>query len=165
MGNARSKKLSMGEQMVVKAHLIGHQMHNAPLLISYQRMLKPPPPFAAVDSLQSPRPPQPSLDAIYLLTPTTQNVDRVIADFANGRRTYRHVHLYFIDGLSDSLADKLTRSLPEEVLKSFVELYCNFWRECLRTSFVFCLFFFSPFSSLLFRIATGFCCLSCVIQV
>jgi syntaxin-binding protein 1 len=52
----------------------------------------------AVDALMSPRPPQPTLDAIYLLTPTTQNVQRVIADFAGGRRTYRHVHLYFIDG-------------------------------------------------------------------
>lgn len=46
----------------------------------------------------SPRAPQPTLDAVYLLTPTTQNVKRVLADFQEGRRTYRHVHLYFIDG-------------------------------------------------------------------
>ena len=38
------------------------------------------------------------VDAIYLLTPTSQNVDRIIADFSNGRRTYKSAHLYFIDG-------------------------------------------------------------------
>jgi len=40
------------------------------------------------------------VDAIYLLTPTSQNVDRIIADFTNGRRTYKSAHLYFIDGTS-----------------------------------------------------------------
>ena len=52
----------------------------------------------AIEPLQSPRQPQ-SLDAIYLLTPTSQNVNRIIADF-DGRRTYRSAHLYFIDGKS-----------------------------------------------------------------
>jgi syntaxin-binding protein 1 len=50
----------------------------------------------AVEPLQSARQPQ-SLEAIYLLTPTSQNVNRIIADF-DGRRTYRSAHLYFIDG-------------------------------------------------------------------
>lgn len=39
-----------------------------------------------------------TVDAIYLLTPTLQNVDRIIADFANGSRTYKSAHVYFIDG-------------------------------------------------------------------
>lgn len=39
-----------------------------------------------------------TVDAIYLLTPTLQNVDRIIADFANGTRTYKSAHVYFIDG-------------------------------------------------------------------
>jgi syntaxin-binding protein 1 len=39
-----------------------------------------------------------SVDGLYILTPTAQNVQRVIADFANGRRTYKSAHLYFIDG-------------------------------------------------------------------
>lgn len=52
---------------------------------------------AAIEPLHSPRPPQP-LDAVYLLTPTSQNVDRVIADFSNGRKTYKSAYLYFIDG-------------------------------------------------------------------
>lgn len=95
------------------------------------------------------------VDAIYLLTPTSQNVDRIIADFS-GRRTYNSAHLYFIDGMSllailgfqllhplypslscsrillnigidDRLAGKLTQNMPPDVLKAFVELYCNVW--------------------------------------
>ena len=32
-------------------------------------------------------------------------------------------------GISDRLAEQLTNAIPEDVLQSFVELYCNFWRE------------------------------------
>ncbi|WWC73866.1 uncharacterized protein I206_107838 [Kwoniella pini CBS 10737] len=79
----------------------------------------------SVETLHSPRPPM-SVDAIYLLTPTAQNVDRILADF-NGRRTYNSAHLYFIDGIDDRLAQKLTDGLQGGVLRAFVELYCNVW--------------------------------------
>ena len=52
------------------------------------------------------------VDAIYLLTPTTQNVDRIIADFANGRRTYKGAHLYFIDGACSSTLSPLALTRP-----------------------------------------------------
>ncbi|KAL7425231.1 syntaxin binding protein 1 [Cryptotrichosporon argae] len=81
----------------------------------------------SVEPLYSPRAPM-SVDAIYLLTPTSQNVERIIADFADGRRTYKSAHLYFIDGIDDRLADRLTSALGG-VLQAFVELYCNFWAE------------------------------------
>lgn len=38
------------------------------------------------------------VEGLYILTPTAQNVRRVIDDFANGRRTYKSAHLYFVDG-------------------------------------------------------------------
>ncbi|ORY34634.1 Sec1-like protein [Naematelia encephala] len=79
----------------------------------------------SIEPLHSQRHPM-SVDAIYLLTPTSQNVDRIIADFT-GRRTYKTAHLYFIDGIDDRLAAKLTQSLPPDVLAAFTELYCNFW--------------------------------------
>jgi syntaxin-binding protein 1 len=53
---------------------------------------------AVIESLQSARRADPSLPVIYLITPTTQNVQRVIADFANGRRGYKEAHIVFIDG-------------------------------------------------------------------
>ncbi|WVR07906.1 hypothetical protein IAU60_004949 [Kwoniella sp. DSM 27419] len=79
----------------------------------------------SVEPLHSPRPPM-SVDAIYLLTPTTQNVDRILADF-NGRRTYKSAHLFFIDGIDDHLAQRLTDGLQGGVLQAFTELYCNVW--------------------------------------
>ncbi|KAI9638768.1 Sec1-like protein [Dioszegia hungarica] len=80
----------------------------------------------SVEPLHSPRHPQ-GIEAVYLLTPTSQNVDRVIADFSLGRRTYKAAHLFFIDGISDYLAQKLTSSIPQDVLRAFTELYCNIW--------------------------------------
>jgi len=38
------------------------------------------------------------VEALYILTPTALNVDRLIADFTGGRKTYNSAHLYFIDG-------------------------------------------------------------------
>jgi syntaxin-binding protein 1 len=38
-----------------------------------------------------------TVDGLYILTPTAQNVERIIADF-QGRQTYKSAHLYFIDG-------------------------------------------------------------------
>ncbi|WVQ75749.1 hypothetical protein IAR50_005380 [Cryptococcus sp. DSM 104548] len=79
----------------------------------------------SVEPLHSPRQ-QMSVDAIYLLTPTLQNVDRIIADFSFGRTTYKSAHVYFIDGVDDGLAQRLTEGMPPGILQAFVELYCNF---------------------------------------
>ena len=35
---------------------------------------------------------------MYLLMPTTKNVDRIVAEFSNGRRQFKRVHLFFVDG-------------------------------------------------------------------
>ncbi|KAL1412581.1 syntaxin binding protein 1 [Vanrija albida] len=80
----------------------------------------------SVEPLHSPRQPM-QVEGLYLLTPTAQNVDRVIADFV-GRKTYNSAHVYFTDGIDDSLAQRLTDGLgPSGVLRAFVELYCNFY--------------------------------------
>lgn len=47
------------------------------------------------------------VEALYILTPTAQNVDRVIADFA-GRKTYNSAHVYFTDGERASSDGELT---------------------------------------------------------
>lgn len=80
----------------------------------------------SIEPLHSTRQPM-TVDAIYLLTPTLQNVDRIIADFANGTRTYKSAHVYFIDGIDDQLAQRLTDGMPQGILQAFVELYCNIW--------------------------------------
>lgn len=51
-----------------------------------------------IESITNYREPQ-DTEAIYLLMPTSQNVDRIIRDFDDGRRQYAKAHLIFIDGL------------------------------------------------------------------
>ncbi|PWY97033.1 Sec1-like protein [Testicularia cyperi] len=85
---------------------------------------------AQVDNIELSRAAQPSIEACYLLTPTSQNVDRVIRDLAPeaGRQpTYAAGHIFFVDSLSDALVHKLTSSAAEPKLRQLIELYTNFW--------------------------------------
>ena len=52
-----------------------------------------------IESITTNRDPQPHFEAVYMLMATTQNVDRVIRDFSNGRQQYAGAHLFFIDGM------------------------------------------------------------------
>ena len=52
-----------------------------------------------IELLNQNRPPQPNLEAVYIVMSTGQNVDRIVADFA-GRQQYAAAHLFFIDGPS-----------------------------------------------------------------
>ena len=99
------------------------------------------------------REPQPEFEAMYLLMPTTQNVDRVIRDFTN-RQQYAAAHLFFTEGtrtlslpfcqrmliltfpclvfcvslgLSEELFQRLTASPAEPYLRALKELFLNFW--------------------------------------
>ncbi|CDZ98136.1 Vesicle trafficking protein Sec1 [Phaffia rhodozyma] len=80
-----------------------------------------------IDNLQAPRPCEASLPAIYLLTPTTQNAQRVVADFAKNRRGYKEAHVIFIDVAPDELVQMLAAGVPPDVLKSVEEVYLNLW--------------------------------------
>ncbi|TKY89618.1 hypothetical protein EX895_001403 [Sporisorium graminicola] len=86
---------------------------------------------AQVDNIELSRAPQSTLEACYLLTPTSQNVDRIIRDLAPsepGRQpTYAAGHVFFVDSLSDALVHKLTSSPAEPKLRQLIELYTNFW--------------------------------------
>lgn len=85
------------------------------------------------------------MEAMYLVMPTSQNVDRIIRDFSNGQQQYAAAHLFFIDGtcrsslvalsgverahlgLAEHLFERLTSSPAEPHLKALQELYINFW--------------------------------------
>ncbi|KAF8519040.1 Sec1-like protein [Hysterangium stoloniferum] len=79
-----------------------------------------------IESINTHRTPQ-QFEALYLLMPTSQNVERVIGDFANGRQQYLAAHVFFIEGLSEKLVDRLVSSPAEPYLKALKELYLNFW--------------------------------------
>ena len=54
------------------------------------------PPHIVIESITSKREPQ-EFEALYLLMPTTQNVDRIIKDFTNHKQ-YPAAHLFFTEG-------------------------------------------------------------------
>ncbi|KAI0306079.1 Sec1-like snare protein [Multifurca ochricompacta] len=80
-----------------------------------------------IESIVHNRESQPGFDAVYMLMPTSANVDRIIRDFSGGRQQYAGAHLFFVDGLSDELFQRLTSSPAEPFLRGLQDLYVNFW--------------------------------------
>ncbi|KAM0753201.1 Sec1-like protein [Meredithblackwellia eburnea MCA 4105] len=103
-----------------------------------------------IDIITNQRSQQSHLPAIYILTPTSQNVDLVLRDYnpappaqQQGRSSkkskdqpqpgpvvekpkYAQAHLHFIDGIDDRLVGRLTGGLPDNYLAALKELYINF---------------------------------------
>ncbi|KAG0146790.1 hypothetical protein CROQUDRAFT_656975 [Cronartium quercuum f. sp. fusiforme G11] len=95
-----------------------------------------------IDSIEAPRQPSPNLEAIYILAPTSKNVNRIICDFspapASSRKgappsstgpKYAGAHLFFIDALDDAFVHDLTASPASDYLRQLVELFTNIWPE------------------------------------
>jgi syntaxin-binding protein 1 len=76
-----------------------------------------------IESISSNRDPQPEFEAMYLLMPTTHNVNRIIKDFTNHRQ-YAAAHLFFIEGdsFSFTFAKMYSNFL---VMKDSLSLYSN----------------------------------------
>lgn len=85
-----------------------------------------------IESISNYRDPQPEFEAVYLLMPTTQNVDRIIRDFTNHKQ-YAAAHLFFIEGLPEPLFERLTSSQAEPHLQGLKELFVNFWATEAQT--------------------------------
>jgi Sec1 family len=54
--------------------------------------------FEVIESITTLRDPQREFEAVYLLMPTSQNVDRIIKDFSDGHQQYAAAHLFFTEG-------------------------------------------------------------------
>ncbi|TFK39881.1 Sec1-like snare protein [Crucibulum laeve] len=80
-----------------------------------------------IENIANYRDAQPEFEALYLIMPTSQNVDRIIKDFSNGRRQYAGAHLFFVEGLDESLFERLTASPAEPSLLGLKEMFINFW--------------------------------------
>ncbi|KAE9398544.1 Sec1-like snare protein [Gymnopus androsaceus JB14] len=78
-----------------------------------------------IESISNYRDPQPGLEAMYLVMPTSQNIDRIIRDFSDTPQ-YAGAHLFFIEGLSESLFGQIGSSPAEPYLKTVQELFINF---------------------------------------
>jgi len=80
-----------------------------------------------IELITNNREPQPAFEAVYLLMPTSHNVDRIIKDFSNGAQQYAAGHVFFIEGLDEPLFERLITSAAEPFLKGLRELFLNFW--------------------------------------
>jgi len=64
-----------------------------------------------IESITSNREPQPGFDAVYMLMPTSANIDRIIRDFSGGKQQYAAAHLFFVDGPSTRLSPSISKSV------------------------------------------------------
>lgn len=79
-----------------------------------------------IDLITTYRAPEPNMQAMYLLMPTTQNVDRIIKDFTD-KQTYAGIWLYFTDRLTERLLHRLGQSPANDFLQGVADMYINFW--------------------------------------
>ncbi|WFD33424.1 syntaxin binding protein 1 [Malassezia cuniculi] len=82
-----------------------------------------------VENIEKYREPSPGNEAIYLLTATSQNVRRLIKELApaEGPPQFDAAHVFFVDALSDTLADQLMQSRAAPRLKQLQELFIHMW--------------------------------------
>ncbi|KAF5315993.1 hypothetical protein D9758_015075 [Tetrapyrgos nigripes] len=79
-----------------------------------------------IENISQYREPQPGFEAMYLLMPTTQNVERIIREFRGPEMQYAGAHLFFIEGLAEPLFQELVSSPAKDHLRTLQELFLNF---------------------------------------
>ncbi|KAG0279736.1 vacuolar sorting protein VPS33/slp1 [Linnemannia gamsii] len=81
-----------------------------------------------VEMLESKRQAYTSLEAVYLLTPCMESVQRLMDDYPNDSPTgkYKAAHILFTAPLEDRLFDRLTKSPVSKYIKTLRELFMDF---------------------------------------
>lgn len=98
-----------------------------------------------VEDLHKKRQLLPKLEAIYILTPTPNSVEKLIADFSGDSR-YKAAHLFFTETCPRELFEMLAKSKLAPYVKTFKEMNMAFIPYetqvfCLESVDTFKLFF------------------------
>ncbi|CAD5234992.1 unnamed protein product [Bursaphelenchus xylophilus] len=78
-----------------------------------------------VEDLNKRREPLPALDAIYLISPTKDSIEKFLQDFS-GRVQYKRAHLFLTESCPDNLFTMVSRSQAAKYLQNFKEINVAF---------------------------------------